>query len=63
MKRLRLRPHVPSANEGSQSPNSEDFEVALVVVVSEVVEVVVVVEVVILDEVDCLQSHLELEVG
>ena len=69
LKMLRLRPHVPSANEGSQSPSSEeeDLEVALVVVVVTevvVVIVVVVVEVVVRDdEADCLQSHLELGMG
>ena len=60
LKMLRLRPHVPSANEGSQSPISEDFEAAFVDVITEVV-VVGVVEVVVLDEDESdvfLQPHL-----
>ena len=61
LKMLRLRPHVPSANEGSQSPSSEEADVAFVVVVV-VTDVVVVVVVVVLDEVDedNIQSHLRL---
>ena len=63
LKMLRLRPHVPSANEGSQSPSSEEADVAFVVVVVVVVtDVVVVVVVIVLDEVDedNIQSHLRL---
>ena len=59
LKMLRLSPHVPSANEGSQSPSS-DADAAAAVVVTDVVEVVVVVVVVLADE-DCLQSHLGLQ--
>ena len=54
LKMLRLRPHVPSANEGSQSPSSD---ASAAVVVTEVVEVVLAV-VVVLDEEDSHQSHL-----
>ena len=54
LKMLRLRPHSPSANEGSQSPDSEedfDLEPAFVdVIIEVVVVVVVVVEVVVLEE-------------
>ena len=61
LKMLRLRPHSPSANEGSQSPDSEeDFEAAFVDVIIEVVVAVVVVEVVVLeeDEDSFFQPHL-----